>query len=288
MEQVVYADSYFLINFSMDFLCFFLAAKLLSGKFPFGRALLGAALGGLYANAALFLSLDTLPALLADMAVCALLCAAVFYRRGQGRQTLLTVPVFVAVSMVLGGVMTALFHLLNRLELPLVQVETDGLSVWVFALLAAVSGLITYLSEKFFRRRTSAKRATVEIRLLGRTATLCALCDSGNLLRDPMSGKLCLVADARALRDLLPPALCRAVERCAPLPTSLPEALRARIRLIPTHTATGEALLIALRPDGITIDTGKGARPIDALVALSSLSGRADGADALLPAELLL
>ena len=47
MGQTVYVDLYFLINFSMDFLCFFLTAKLLDRRLGIGRGLIGAALGGL-------------------------------------------------------------------------------------------------------------------------------------------------------------------------------------------------------------------------------------------------
>lgn len=288
MEQVVYIDIYFLINFSMDFLCLFLCAKLLSVPFFFGRALISAALGGLYAILALFLELTPLPSLLVDLSVCALLCAVAFFRRGQARGTLISTPVFLAVSMLLGGVMTSLFYLLNRLELPLSDVEPDGLSAWGFAILAAISGLITYLSERFFRRRTAARRATITVSLLGRTVTLVGLCDSGNLLRDPLSGKSCIVVDADACRVLLPPLLCEAAKRGKTPPPELSRDLLARIRLIPTHTATGEALLIALRADEIQVCTDKSPHEVDALIALSSLKGRADGASALLPCELLI
>ncbi len=288
MEQVVYADVYFLINFSMDFLCLFLCAKLLAIPFFFGRALISAALGGLYAILALFLELTPLPSLLVDMAVCALLCAVAFFRWGQVRLSLISTPVFLAVSMLLGGVMTSLFYLLNRLNLPLSDLKPDGLSAWGFAILAAISGLITYLSERFFRRRTAARRATLSVTLFGRTVTLSALCDSGNLLRDPLNGKRCIVVDADACHALVSPLLCEAAKRGKAPPHDLPRGLFERIRLIPTHTATGEALLIALRVDEIQICTDKSPYTVDALIALSALQGRADGASALIPSELLI
>ena len=74
MEQTVYADLYFMINLSMDFLCFFLTAKILSIKLHVWRALMASALGGAYAVAALFFTVGKLAALLIDMAFCACLC----------------------------------------------------------------------------------------------------------------------------------------------------------------------------------------------------------------------
>ena len=86
MEQTVYVDLYFLINFSMDFLCFFLLSKLLSVKLSFGRTIAASLLGGLYANLALFLPLSSLPALLLDMAACTLMCAVALLRRHEGKR----------------------------------------------------------------------------------------------------------------------------------------------------------------------------------------------------------
>lgn len=290
MEQVVYADIYFLINFSMDFLCLFLCARLLSIPFPFGRTLLGAAVGGVYAVLSLFLVLPALPALLLDMAVCALLCLLVFHRRRAWRQTAICIPVFLATSMLLGGIMTALFHLLNRLPLPPEMSEADAPSTWGFALLAGVSAAIAYISEKFFRRRTATARATLHVVLFGRRLTLTALCDSGNLLHDPISGKPCIVVDAEAVSALLPPTLRKAV-LSGTLPKEIPDALCGKLRFVPTQTATGGALLATLRPDALRLQTEKGIREIDALLTLSphfALSRGTSGASALLPTELLL
>ena len=67
MTQTVYVDLYFLINFSMDFLCFFLTSKLLSAKLSFGRTLVASTLGGIYANLALFLPVSVFFSLVIDM-----------------------------------------------------------------------------------------------------------------------------------------------------------------------------------------------------------------------------
>ena len=54
----------------------------------------------------------------------------------------------------MGGMMTALFHLLNRLELPLDVLgrEQDGLSAWVFALLAGISTFAGMHGSNLLRR----------------------------------------------------------------------------------------------------------------------------------------
>lgn len=285
MEQTVYVDLYFLINFSMDFLCFFLLSKLLSVPLPFWRTILASAVGGLYANLALFLPLTPLPSLLLDMALCILMCAVALLRRGDGRHLPLYALVYTAISMVLGGAMTALFHLFNRWELPLDTLGEDDLSVWIFALLAILGGLATHACGRFFSGRGARRHVRLSIEFQGRSCVIEALCDTGNLLREPIGGKPCIVVDSRRLRGILPNDLLdAAIATAVPSPT-LCSRYAGRIRFLPATSATGERMMLALRVDRITVDSGKGAREVDALIVPSALGKTAE---ALIPPELLL
>ena len=69
---------------------------------------------------------------------------------------------------------------------------------------------------------------------------------------------------------------------------NLPPEDAKRVRVIPIKTAGGESALIALRVDRVTVDTGRGADVVDALVALSNIGKSAEGAQGLLPPELIL
>ncbi len=292
MGQIVYVDLFFLVNFSMDFLAFFLTAKILSRPFPLVRAFMGAALGGLYADAALFFPLPTLPALLIDAVVCAVMCTVTFGERKKWRGLPLYILVYVAVSMTLGGIMTALFHLLNRSALfSNAQAPTsDGISVWVFALLALVSAVITALGGRFCVGRTAQKNAEVELCYEGKTVRLHAMTDSGNLLTEPMSGRPCIVADVRAVSPILPREIVRAAEQNASEAMEKVSPKHAKhLRLIPTRTASGSGMLLGVRMERITVDRGKGKkRDVDAIVVLSALGQSADGNEALLPPSLLV
>ncbi len=284
MEQVVYVDLFFIINFSMDFLCFFLEIQLLGNKFSLGRVVCASIFGGIYACVALFLPLDGVWEIALDCAVCALMCLIAF--SGVSRlfgNTLL----YIAISAVLGGFMTAMFLLLNRLDLPLGDISGDGMSAYVLALLALVSALGTYLWGKVFRRRTSVRRTSVYIEVDGKSVTLEALCDSGNLLCEPISGKPCIVADAAALAPCLPTDIMKMTRSGGLDAQALTRASAKRVRLIPTASATGESILVALRPDRICLCEGENRREIDALIALSSLGKNADGASALVPTAVL-
>ena len=291
MAQVVYVDLFFLINFSMDFLCLFLTAKILGVPFKLFRSLIGGAVGGLFSDLSLFLPVGQILSLILNVLVCSLMCVIVFLERGRGRSLPLYILVFVAVSMALGGVMTALFNLFNHMPLfeGIEQTEGDGISVWIFFVLALISGAVTLLGGRFFAGRSSQRYATVELWYGGKSARLHAMADSGNLLRDPMSGKPCIVADLRAMERVLPREILQAAKQGAARGmATVGGGHEKNLRLIPTHTAAGESLLLGVRMERVTVHTEKESHSVDAYVALAELGERAQGKEALLPSVLLI
>ena len=189
--------------------------------------------------------------------------------------------------------MTALFNLFNKLKLSeLFAGESsaeDSPSVWLLLLLAVVSGVFTKLCGAFFRRRGLRKFASVEIFFEDRWVRLRAMADSGNLLREPLSNRPCIVADAKRLegffsRDILSIMKDNETAKIE----NIPRKYAKRICFIPTRTATGEGMLLGMRADRIVIETEKDRKEVEAVVVISDLGSSAEENDALIPSELLM
>lgn len=286
MVQEVYVDLYFLVNLSMDLLCLMIAAALLHLKTGRLRALAAAVLGGAYAVVALLCGLTGAVGFLLDLAVAVLMCGVAFFHRGTRPVRILKCSVVYAIaSMMLGGVMTALYAWLNRLQLPFEMLEGDGLSVWTFALLTAVASVVTLRGGRLFGLSQKTKKVTVSATLFGSPVTLTAMVDSGNLLRDPVSGKGVIVADLARLAPLLPPDVRRACESrdLSLFPTAY--ELAGRLRPIPTQTASGTSMLLAILPDSLRITRAGESYPADYLIAPAPLGETAQGFDAVIPLE---
>ena len=127
------------------------------------------------------------------------------------------------------------------------------------------AGVLLAASAAAYGVLTLAFRASAEKHMKGllvpvtlvwgdRRVRLTALCDTGNALRDPVTGYPVLVAESLCLRDLFPSELRWIVETAA-LQTPVDLAGRlgaegARFRLIPYHAVgVAGAMLLAVRTD---------------------------------------
>ncbi len=283
LEQEVYVDLYFLINTCMDLLCLMMTAALLHRYIKRWRAILGASLGGIYAVLSLFFLPDGVIGFLFDIVMALLICSVAFYGKKLPVSRLFKIlAVYLLVSVLLGGVMTALFALLNRLNLPLELIEKDGLSVWTFSLLAAVASFATAKGGRFLGLSSKTKTVKLELSLFGKRTTLTALVDSGNLLKDPLSGKSVIVVRREALRHVLPPRLYHACRRGGVSDWLTEAAELGGFRLIPAQSATDSALLPAFSPEKLTVTDQKEVYDADYLIAIADLGERGQSFDAII------
>lgn len=288
MEVEVYADLLFLINAGMDALCFGLAGRLLHRRLKAGRLAIGAALGGIYAVVSLLLDVGTVWALGMDLAVCLLICRIVFGGRSAGKGGFWpSTATYFVLSMVLGGVMTALYNLLNRLQATrYLPAGEDGPGTWLFALLALAGSGITLWGGRFFRRSAAVRRCRVTVEVEGRQVELDGLIDTGNLLRDPIDGRAVICGDRAVLSKILSPQLAESLNGRG-MDALADSSDARRFRLIPAGTATGRGMLSGFLPDRVEIAylhrSREEVRVVDAVVAAAELTDT----EALVPAELI-
>lgn len=290
MVTDVYADLLFLINFSMDYLCLYICARVLHRKMSLVKSVVSASVGGIYSVISLILSLEGILSLIIDGAICVVMCAIVFAEKGRrASSTLLCSFLFVGISMMTGGAMTAIFNLLNRLNLPIAAAGDDGISPYIFAILAIASGIITLKSGKILSKRSTITTCTIRVRIKQNEASFKALSDSGNLARDPLGGKPIIILDKNIFSKIADMTFFDELAS-GNTPQSIPYR---SARIIPVKTAAGTSLLIAIAPDKLTVEVYDRRKDrtlsteLDALIAPSDIGDIGDGCNAIIPAEIL-
>ena len=145
-----------------------------------------------------------------------------------------------------------------------------GLGLWPALVPAAACGLMGALTP-LMRRADHARCVTAEIRMNGHRLTLTALIDSGNLLRDPVTGLPVIVISRRA------------AARLTLLPS--PGRLTPGMRLISVRTIAGSTLMAVFRPSAVFLEERGVWRAVNAIVGLSP--DGYEGFQALVPSSLM-
>ncbi len=290
--QVVYADVLFLINFCMDLLALSLSGLLLRAKRRRGRLLLASALGALYSVFSVFLTGSSLLSFALAVFSAVLICY-IAYDFPSLRRFLGIFSAFFVLSFALGGAITAFYQFLSSVFL-LDEISAGFAGrMTVFIVISSLAALILYLMQSVLERNTERMVAEITVMLNGKSKTLTALLDSGNLLRDPAAGTPAIVLRVSSLASVLPYDILRFARGGAHHMTGelSPDSMR-RIRLIPAGGIGGGEILLGVRPDGIWLSVVKKngrveRREVDAILALSC-DAAADfgGYDAIAPATL--
>lgn len=178
----VYLDLVAILNFFVDFLLL-LGTNRLTGFPPgYGKCAIAAALGGIYGGACMLPSFRFLGNTLWRLVGLSLIAGIAF---GWNRSAIRRGAVFVLLSMALGGVAMGL---------------GDG-SFWMLVLSAG--GLWLLCRVSFGGGLGQQEYVPVELEWEKRKISLIALRDTGNTLRDPLSGEQVLVAGADVAAELL-------------------------------------------------------------------------------------
>lgn len=271
MGQTVYADVLFLINFSMDFLVFYICARLSAKRLHVLRSGAAAVLGGFYGIISLFIpNIGILP-LACDIAAMLAICAIAFYeKKDRMRDYLARCLLYAGVSAVLGGTMTAVYSMLNRSGLAAIDGESgDDISIWLFALIASAGGAAAFVGGRRVRRLSAAKQGMVEITFENKTVRLRGMTDTGNMLTDPLSGRAVAICELDAVKEILPAELIAYLGSAATLSASISAERASRLRFIPAKGAVSASgsLLCAVVPERVAVITEGGSREVDILIA---------------------
>ena len=182
--------------------------------------------------------------------------------------------------------MTALFNLINRLDLPFELADGDGLSVWGFAILAILAGVMAVFGGNFIFKKKEIRDCQLKIFFDGKEKSFNGLSDSGNLVRDPISGKPVIIIDRKLADEFVDLKILE--NFISGIPSK--EPAYSGMRIAPINTVSGRSVIVLLRADKITITYTRGAKQEsiqpDAMFALGDIGKSADGYHAIIPYSL--
>ncbi len=255
--RVIYVDTLFFLNLLVDYLLLLLTARLTGVYRSRGWLAVGAAIGAILAVALYFPPIPFVPGLLLRGGVCVVTVLAAF-----GKQPLSILArlcgTFLFLTLVLAGAVFAFSvgKAGEMLQNGVLYLDISGIVMFIsFTALYLLSGLVLGKGKAQVgrvRREILLKTASNEVRFQ-------ALCDSGNLLRDPISGRRVMLVESQLAARLFDgpgAALLQNLQHQRPeevLP-QLRRCCKTAFWLLPVHTVNRESMLIVFRPERMWVD----------------------------------
>lgn len=199
MQYEVYVDKLFLMNLCFDSLMLWATGRILKLKTSYLRTAMAGGVGGLGLCSVFILpfhNVCTRFLYLGTVIFPLMLCVA-FYKNSWKKQIQSGI-VFIGVSIISGKIIENI-----------VGVMYAGFSVRMNGVLIALTGVISVYFVKVIRKiyielkEEESKYYTVMIRYRGQEVVVDALYDTGNLLKDPFSGKYVHIIDKNITEHLL-------------------------------------------------------------------------------------
>ena len=249
----VYIDILFLINLMINTIILLAAGTVMRIRCSCVRIFLGAALGAVYACVIFFPKLQLMYTMAAKLAA-AVIISAVAYAPKSILQCIKQTVAFCAITAVFGiASLGALYF--TDIGIRLGGVISNGIfyfNIPLAYLLFSCAATYTALSlASHFSKKHNARSFThITVVNDGKSVDLKALVDTGNMLKDPFSGKTVMIAEVEALEPLFEFDISTLAES-SDAHSSLPPGFR----LIPFSSIGRQSgILVAFVPERIIVD----------------------------------
>ena len=268
MEEVfiIYADTLFLINFVLDFLCIFITGRLISKKFRTFRIIFASIFGALYSFVHYILYPVNWFILISMHITAAIIICFIAYRVYSVKDLIKCVAIFVLTAALMGGLLNAIYGISGTFS-DGIYTEISAPSLIIISVLSTVIALGYSIHCK---KKAVAKSMRADIYINNSPVEVNLLVDSGNMATEPFSSLPVIILRSA----VMPPPLDKPELENSPVP----------LRIIPVKTGAGNQMLFGFIPKKVVL------RPffekefaVDAAVAIDTKTTSFATYDGLLP-----
>ncbi len=279
MEQTIYADILFCVNFVIDYIILLTVRRFLSVSCRQRRLLIGAAVGGLCSFVILLPPLPSGVSMILSVVTACLVVGAAFAPM-EKKIYVKTAAAFFLISFGYCGAMIAVWLVFSPQN---IFIRNSSVYIDMSPISLVITTVICYVILRVIMRITGRNElkdtsCLIRVEYDGNTVSLNGKIDTGNTLKEPFSGEPAIVAAADNFKNI--PSLLS-------VGTASPETLPKGIRMIPFASVGGEGLLPSFKSDNITITHEGMEFKVTAYVALCSSDKITGGQNALVPYELI-
>ncbi len=278
--QTLYVDVYFLINFSVDLLSLYFAARIVKLPTTVIRIMLGAGVGAIIAIANIFVGEEWFGYV--GLFLGFILMILITAGRVSLYRKIKYAFCFSVVEMLVGGFVYFMYGFLDGRLLGLIDGEMGGgenRSLLLFAVIVLMSIGVFKCLISVFSFSSGSSYVNVSVNVMGKKINGEALVDSGNIASDPLDNRSVMLLGGDVAEKLIGVPASEMLDA-----SRLTEELQKKIRFIPVSFGGVRKVLVGFRPDSVAVLADGKEELIDVTLAIDIEGGKYGGTNMLIPA----
>lgn len=260
--MVIYLDVVFLENIIMNYIIIYATGIVVKSEIKQWRILIASSIGAIY-TIAMYISTIPIYSNFIMKLILSLVIIYVAFIPKNIKKTLKILLIFYLVSFVFGGCIFALMYIITP---KLAQIK-NGVFVGTYPIkIALIGGIISFviiqISFKMVKNKISKKDViyNIEIIINNKKTEVKALLDTGNLLKEPITGMPVIIVEHKSLNKIVPIEILNNLNKIIGgdtyelLENEEFSKIISRFRMIPfSSLGKQNGLLLGLKADSINI-----------------------------------
>lgn len=255
--MIIYIDIVLIENIFMNYIILFATSSISKVEPKVIRIFIASFLGGIYAVISYISGLEVYQTLILKIILSIAMVYIALVPKSL-KKCLKQLIIFYLTSFTFGGTAFALLYFIKPSEILIKNGMYIGTYPIKIAILGGILGFaIIIIAFKVVKGRITSKNmyCKIKIRLLGKEILSTAMIDSGNLLKEPISGNPVIVTETEVLQEILPETILENINKIIKGQVKeLNMEYANKLRVIPfTALGTPNGILLGMKADNVTI-----------------------------------
>lgn len=256
--MIIYVDIVLIENIIMNYIILFATASINKVELKLIRIFIASLIGGIYAVISYISGLELYKTLILKILL-SITMVYIALSPKTIKKCLKQLLIFYLTSFTFGGTAFALLYFIKPSEILMKNGIYIGTYPLKIALLGGTVGFaIIVIAFKIAKGRLTSKTmyCKISIKFLENQINSTAMIDSGNLLKDPISGIPVVIVETSLLQNIIPENILNStIQILEGKMENIENKYASRLRIIPfTALGTPNGLLLGLKADGIKIE----------------------------------
>ena len=259
--MTIYLDIIIVENLIMTYIILYATGLISKSKISHSRLFLASSIGSIYAIMEYISRLNIYSNIFVKIILSIVIIYIAFYPQNV-KSLLKKLVLFYLTTFTFGGVATYLIYVLKPQNIIIKNGMYVGTYVLKVIFIGAIVGtFILIIAFKFAKNKITKKDmiCKVKIKLNGKEIVLDTMVDTGNMLKEPLTGNPVVVVEKTSLYDLMPKEILNNTELIlggdfGKIPENIKNEYISRLKIIPfSSLGKQNGMLIGIKPERLEV-----------------------------------